>query len=353
MTELTVSPSKPQMKASAFAGLFGLFAGLCAIFAAFATLVDWHDEAAQARWPLVPAMVERAELVAARASKDGGGTVWKLRTRVHYEINGEALTATLMSRPVFSEAEAATLRSWASQHRNGSPIDIRVDPSRENQAAFASAEISGAANRIRSDLVLLMIAAAASAGLLRLAKYLRAREASATPAADGAVGGGLVLGLGVAALGLMETVLVIHAGIYAHPFAVDNFMGVPACLMFVFAGILMALPPGYAKWRSLLASLLITCFALTLDWVAFGPGERRFTGSIMGFGFVSGQWMGRAVFGLFAVILDIWAIAMWIAECRRAFGVSASSDASIGRDGRTTGAFSVSIESKRGSGFLI
>jgi hypothetical protein len=61
-------------------------------------------------------------------------------------------------------------------------------------------------------------------------------------------------------------------------------MAAPAGLMFVFAGILIALPPEYTKWRNLLATLVITCFAVTFDWVAFGPGERRFTGSIGGFG---------------------------------------------------------------------
>ena len=62
--------------------------------------------------------------------------------------------------------------------------------------------------------------------------------------------------------------------------------------MFVFAGILMALPPQYRKWQNLLATLVITCFALTFDWVAFGPGERRFSGSIMGFGFIPASLSG-------------------------------------------------------------
>jgi len=330
MTQLTAPPGRQQMKASAIALLFGLFAGVCAIFAGLATLADWHNEATQARWPVVPATVERADIVTStNTRRAGGGTVWKLRARVHYELGGETLTATLMSSSVFSEAEAAKLRSWAAQHRNGSHIDIRVDPSRQNEAVFASAEIVETTGRIGHDLVLLTIAAAACAGLLMLARYLKARETNAAPTADGAARGGLALGLGVAAFGLIETGFVIRAGIYADPFAVDNFMAVPACLMFVLAGILLALPPGYAKWRSLLATLLITCFALTLDWVAFGPGERRFIGNIMGFGYVSSQWMGRAVFGIFAVILNIWAIAMWIAEGRRIFAPSTSSQPPI------------------------
>jgi hypothetical protein len=325
MADLTLARTTRQMTASGLAGLFGLFAGLCAMFAVCATLMDWHDETAQARWPVVSAAVERADVVASvRAPKDGGGTEWKLRYRVRYEQNGEALTATLTSRSVFSEAEATKLRSWAAQHRKGSRIDIRLDPSQANRAAFASAEVSPTAGRIRSDLILVAVAATACAGLLTLAKVLRTREARAAPSADGGQGSGLVFGLLFAAMGLMLTGVVIYGAVHADPTTADNLMGLPASLMFVFAGILIALPPQYTKWRNLLGTLVITCFALTFDWVAFGPGERRFTGSIGGIGFIPGEMMGRATFGIFAILLDVWSIAMWIRQCRNGFGANAS-----------------------------
>lgn len=323
MADLTFSRTTQQMTGSSFAGLFGLFAGLCAIFAGCVTVSDWYYETAQARWPVVSAVVERADVVAtSRAPKDGGGTVWNLRYRVRYELNGKQLIATPTSNSVFSEAEAAKLQAWAAQHRKGSHIDVRYDPSRESRAVFASAELSFAQDRIRNDLTLFAIAAIACAGLLALAKYLRAREARAAPAADGASSGGLAVGLGCAAMGLMLVGFAIHTAIHADPFTADNLMAVPAGLMFVFAGILMALPPEYRKWQTLLATLVITCFALTFDWVAFGPGERKFTGSIMGFGFIPGEFLGRAFFGVGAAILDIWAIKMWTDQCRRVLGRS-------------------------------
>jgi hypothetical protein len=246
---------------------------------------------------------------------------------VRYELNGKQLIATPTSNSVFSEAEAARLRAWAAQHRKGSHIDIRYDPSQESRAVFASAEISGDADRMRTDITLFMIAAIASAGLLALAKYLRVREARAAPAAnsDSASCGGLGVGLACAAMGLMLVGFAIYSAIHADPVTADNFMGMPAGLMFVFAGILMALPPAYEKWQNLLATQLITCFALTIDWVAFGPGERRFSGSMMGIGFIPGEFFGRAVFGVFAVVLDICAVAMWIGQCRRGFRPSTES----------------------------
>jgi len=319
MADLAFSRTTQQMTASSFAGLSGLFAGLCAVFAGCVTLSDWHSQITQARWPVVSAVVERGDVVAtSRAPKDGG-TAWNLRYRVRYELNGKQLIATPTSNSVFSESEAARLRAWAAQHREGSQIDLRYDPSQENRAFFASAEISGDADRMHSDITLFMVAAIASAGLLTLARYLRAREIRAAPLADSASCGGLAVGLGCAAMGLMLTGFALHSAFQANPLSADNLMAVPAGLMFVFAGILMALPPEHKKWQTLLATLLITCFALTFDWAAFVPGERRFGGSFMGFGFMPGEYFGRAFFGVFAVILDIWAIKMWIDRCRQLF----------------------------------
>jgi hypothetical protein len=326
MADLTFSRTTQQMTGSSFAGLFGLFAGLCAIFAGCVTASDWYSETTQARWPAVSAVVERADVVAtSRAPKDGGGTVWKLSYRVRYEVNGKQLIATPTSNSVFSEAEAARLQAWAAHHRKGSHIDVRYDPSQQNRAVFAAAELSFAQDRIRSDLTLFAIAAIASAGLLALAKYLRAREAAAAPVTDNASRGGLAVGLGCAAMGLMLVGFAVNTAIHADPLTADNLMAVPAGLMFVFAGILMALPPEYKQWQTLLAALLLTCFALTFDWVAFVPGERKFAGSFMGFGFIPGELVGRTFFGFFAVILDIFAIKMWIDEYRRVFGPSAES----------------------------
>ena len=321
MTDLTVSRST-QMTASGFAGLFGLFAGLCTIFAACATLNDWYSEAMQARWPVVSAVVDRTDVVeSARAPRDGGGSVWNLRSRVHFDVNGETRTATLTSRTGFSEEDKACLESWAAELRKGRQVDVRYDPSRQNRAVFASADLAPTAGRIHTDLVLLSVATIACGILLTLAKYLRAREARAAPVVDGAARAMPVLGLVVAAMGLSIAGPSIYGAICATPFVADNLIGVPAGLMFVFAGIMIGLPPGQVKWRNLLATLLISCFALTFDWVAFGPGERRFSGSVMGFGFIPGEWMGRTAFGAGALVLDICAVSMWIGHCRRGFAV--------------------------------
>jgi hypothetical protein len=322
MADLALAPPRQQMKGSGFAAVLGLFAGLCAIFAGCVALGDWYSEATHARWPLVSAVVERAEVVAfERNPKNGAGTSWHIESRVRFEVDGKLRTATPTSRGVFSETEAAWLQSWAEQHGNGSEIDVRYDPSRQNLAVFASAELSPVAGRTRNDLVIFSIAAFACAALLTLSKYLRVREARANPVVEGQ---GRALALVVAAIGLEIAGSATYGAMHATPFVADNFIGVPAGLMFVFAGILIGLPPGYDTWRNWLTTLLMSCFALTFDWVAFGPGEREFSGSAGGFGFVPSEIIGRIAFGFFAVILDVCAVGMWIGQFRRLLGLKSS-----------------------------
>ena len=212
--------------------------------------------------------------------------------------------ATLTSRTAFSDINAEQLQAWTEQYRAGRRVDIRYDPSRETRAVFAAAELSSGASRTRTDLILVAVAAVACVILLALARFLSAREARVAPTAGTAQRGQPALGVAVAALGLMVAGSGTYGAIHAEPFNADSLMAVPTGSMFVFAGGLLGLPPD-SRWRDLLATLLVTCFALTFDWVAFGPGERRFTG------FLSNEWVGRTLFGGFAVLLDVLAIAMW------------------------------------------
>jgi len=301
MAGSTLARTTRPMTAAGFVGLFGLFAGLCAILAACAALIDWHSEATEARWPLVSAVVERADVI---ASERGDGTLWNLRVHVRYGVNGVVRAATLTSRTAFSGISAEQLQAWTEQYRAGRRIDIRYDPSRETRAVFAAAELASGASRIRTGPILVGGAAVACVILLALARFLGARETRVAPSAGTAQRGQPALGGAAAALGLMVAGAGTYGAIHAEPFNADSLMAVPAGSMFVLAGGLLGLPPD-SRWRDLLATLLVTCFALTFDWVAFGPGERRFTG------FLSNEWVGRTLFGAFAVLLDVLAIAMW------------------------------------------
>ena len=68
-------------------------------------------------------------------------------------------------------------------------------------------------------------------------------------------------------------------------------------------------------------ALLVTCMAAIGLWVAFGPGERAFNGSI---GFLSlsgpnesGEVIGRVAFAIGATITSAVALMIWRELCRR------------------------------------
>jgi len=324
------------------AGLFGWLMGLFAIFGLVATAVDWREEIAQSGWPLVSAVIDRGDVTATRSAQSNGGvrTASRIRYVVRYQADGQNQNATLTSRSVYSDADAAKLRGWAAQHRPGSHIDVRYDPAQPDRAVFASANVPDAGPQTGKDLILSMAFALACVGLLALAKHLRLKEVEAMAAgdADGSPLGRIVLGIvftipGLVAIGSAMTAAIRGTGA---PLS-ETLIGVPAGLIFVIGGALLALPPGRTRIQGLLTALLVTCFALTFDWVAFGPGERKFSGGFsiggIGTGFQPGELFGRAFFGFFAILLDICAIAIWVDKFRRLSSPDASG-ASIEQDAR-------------------
>ncbi len=323
-------------------GFLGLLMGLFATFALVAAAVDWRDQTAQSHWPLVSALIDRGDVTTwRRAQSDGGGMTWKLNYRVRFDVNGQEQIAPLTAPSATSDVQGAELQSWAARHRRGGHIDVRYDPSRPSRAVFASADVPNAGPRRNSDLVLAMVFAMASAGLLALAKHLtlaESREAAAADTDNPSLGGRIALGVISAAIGFVVIGTAVNAAIHAaDAFTTERIIAVPAGLIFVLGGALVALPPGSWRWQSVLSALLITCFAVTFDWVAFGPGERRFGGGVslgahVGAGFPVGEFFGRAAFGVAAIVLDIFAIIVWISHCRRLLGPKANSDTSTERD---------------------
>jgi hypothetical protein len=189
---------------------------------------------------------------------------------------------------------------------------------------FASADVPNTGPRTRSNLILTFGAALACVVLVPLGRFMAAREPPDAGTRDLTPAGRRALGMFCAGMGL----LVIGLGIRftadaAHPLAAEDIVLFPAGLSFVFAGVLVALPPGRAALQRFFGALLVTAFALTLDWIAFGPGERHFSGGIsigIGIGFNPGQLLGRIAFGIGAVILDIMAAVLWTRELARLLG---------------------------------
>ena len=90
--------------------------------------------------------------------------------------------------------------------------------------------------------------------------------------------GRFALGLALSATGIAFAAYgLLHPSAPIQP---DPFIALPIGMIFASAGVLLAFPSAGLELKTIFATLLITGFAVTFDWIAFGPGERHFSGSL-------------------------------------------------------------------------
>jgi hypothetical protein len=132
--------------------------------------------------------------------------------------------------------------------------------------------------------------------------------------------GQITVGLMVIAIGLgIGAIAASHLGQPAGKF--DPVVGLIAGLAFAFAGAILVVPERRVRIRASFGALMITSIALLFDWVAFGPGERRFTSGISGgnSGVRTHLWQmpGQILFVSGAVLFNLMAMWAWL-RARRA-----------------------------------
>ena len=103
------------------------------------------------------------------------------------------------------------------------------------------------------------------------------------------------------------------------PYPPEKFNAPPwvvgaAGAVFMLAGPLMLIPDaGNSAPGAFLGAAMTSLFALVGSWVAFGPGEREFSSGVArtagSIGTSVGEYAGRAIFGVGAIILI--AVAAW------------------------------------------
>ena len=79
---------------------------------------------------------------------------------------------------------------------------------------------------------------------------------------------------------------------------------------------------GAAGVALLLGGSIVGLVALIFNWIAFGPGERRFSGGMaLPFFWVSssriGEWTGRLVFGGGAILVDLFFVWVMVRGVRQ------------------------------------
>ena len=106
-----------------------------------------------------------------------------------------------------------------------------------------------------------------------------------------------------------------------------------AGLAFLLAGIAIAfqtlgeanaagdLPAAAPRWMRALQYLIglaiFCCFGAIATWIAFGPGERQFSGTFLFFDPATNAAIGRTAFGIGAVIIWLCTVAVAAAGFRK------------------------------------
>lgn len=93
-------------------------------------------------------------------------------------------------------------------------------------------------------------------------------------------------------------------------------------MVFNLGGVLVFLVgrEGVDSLRNMVVWCFVLALAIPFNWIAFGEGERHFSGSVSGFGVSQinalGEATGRWVFGGFALLMDFILIASLIRYLR-------------------------------------
>jgi hypothetical protein len=135
----------------------------------------------------------------------------------------------------------------------------------------------------------------------------------------------IVIGTGIAAIGAYF--LLVGVGALPLPSELHGPMWLVLCvgLVFLLAGVAVMvqgfgrgneqgeLAADAAPWlraaQYLCVGVIFAAFAAIASWIAFGPGERSFSGTLPMVGAI-GAFIGRAMFGLSAIVLWLCTIGM-------------------------------------------
>jgi hypothetical protein len=166
-----------SLTAQGLVALLGLFAGLCAIFAAIVSAAEAYREQVQASWPKANARIQECSVEPYEPFRsDGSGTVWHIECAITYALSAEEVATQIRSRSTPHGANIALLDQWVADHPRLTPIVVRYDPSNHKNAIPAGTDMPYTGPRTPQNLKLLLIFSAGCVGLLTIARVMRRRS---------------------------------------------------------------------------------------------------------------------------------------------------------------------------------
>lgn len=173
---------KTRLRWQVIAGLMGLFAGLCTVFALIVTVAEGWQEHSQAQWPVTTARIDKCGL---HQSSTGRRDRYYIDCRLSYVAGGEEIVARVYSSSVPSPTvwqyppnQIGPLQEWVDNHAQGTPIAIRYDPGNPKKAVLIATDMPTGGPHTPNNLKLLGMAALSCVVLLTIARFARPRSAA-------------------------------------------------------------------------------------------------------------------------------------------------------------------------------
>jgi hypothetical protein len=162
-------------------GFFGLFAGLCTVFALVVTAAEAWVEHPQAQWPQATARVQRCGLDVYTHNPE---TYW-IGCSLSYTVRGEDVVSHIHSRAIpapsrwqYPAGRFEQLQEWVDEHPEGTPITVHYDPANHKKAVLVTTDMPLAGPRTPGNLKLLGFCAVSCAVLVTIVRIARPREGS-------------------------------------------------------------------------------------------------------------------------------------------------------------------------------
>jgi Protein of unknown function (DUF3592) len=162
------------------AGFFGLFAGLCTVFALVVSAAEAWVEHAQAQWPTATAHVQRCGVDIYTHKPE---SYW-IDCSLSYTVRGEEILSHVHSRSIpaprrvisqYPTRQFDQLQEWVGEHPERTPITVHYDPANHKKAVLVTTDMPLGGPRTPDNLKLLGFFAVSCAVLLTIARVARPR----------------------------------------------------------------------------------------------------------------------------------------------------------------------------------
>ncbi|HEX3822548.1 MAG TPA: DUF3592 domain-containing protein [Candidatus Sulfotelmatobacter sp.] len=157
------------------AGFFGLFAGLCTIFALVVTGAEGWQEHTQALWPEATAHVQRCGLdIYTYRHK----SYW-IDCSVSYVVRGDEIVSHIHSHTTpaprrvigqYPSRQYDQMQQWVDEHPEGTAISVHYDPAHLSKAVLVATDMPLGGPQTPNNLKLLGFFAALCVVLLAIAR---------------------------------------------------------------------------------------------------------------------------------------------------------------------------------------